>query len=103
MMYCCKRCASKEGFGFLPTFSCGMLLVVHGGIASAAASFLSILLVRSQDSAWWWAAWPLFFVVGFLLSVCLFELIEFLLIHLFKCPSCGARRWSWGFTEGFGL
>jgi hypothetical protein len=31
------------------------------------------------------------------------ELVEYLAFARRRCPTCGARRWSWGFTRGFGL
>ncbi|WP_081610882.1 MULTISPECIES: hypothetical protein [Rhodopirellula] len=43
-----------------------------------------------------------FFLCALLLNY-LLELIEYLMFVARKCPKCGARRWSWGFTRGFGL
>ena len=31
------------------------------------------------------------------------ETIEYIAYCRRRCPECGARRWSWGFTRGFGL
>jgi hypothetical protein len=31
------------------------------------------------------------------------ELVEYLAFARRKCPQCGGRRWSRGFTRGFGL
>jgi hypothetical protein len=57
----------------------------------------------------WWVA-----LIGTLLSCgavvlvavalnLLLEAVEYLAFVRRSCPNCGARRWSWGFTSGFGL
>jgi len=43
------------------------------------------------------------FVVLVNLLKFLLELIEYLAIRRRPCARCGERRWSWGFTRGFGL
>jgi hypothetical protein len=42
------------------------------------------------------------FIAAMLLNV-LMEFIEWLAFSLRRCPKCRCRRWSWGFTRGFGL
>ena len=57
----------------------------------------------------WWAWFlliPAFLVVavlGMWLLDKLFSGIEWLAFSRRRCPRCGKRRWSWGFTRGFGL
>jgi hypothetical protein len=63
---------------------------------------------RELSVPWW--AWPILFLValgaavlGTVVLKYLFEFFEYLAIAWRKCPACGARRWSWGYTGGFGL
>jgi hypothetical protein len=39
---------------------------------------------------------------GWLIQVVPWSL-EYVLAYRHRCPQCGARRWSFPFTEGFGL
>ena len=68
----------------------------------SAALGIAIGFCLSRESAWWWLGSPVIAFGLLLLLIYLPQLIEFLLIHVFRCPACGARRWSWGFTKGFG-
>lgn len=77
-------------------------------IAIAGGFILAILPKFFPNGlGWWWLlAAPgvllLSLVAAFLLSL-LLEGLEWLAFCLRRCPSCGARNWSWGFTQGFGL
>jgi hypothetical protein len=58
--------------------------------------------------AWW--AWLLILpgsliaaVIGGVLLDLILQTIEWLVFAVRRCPRCRARRWSWGFTQGFGL
>jgi hypothetical protein len=60
------------------------------------------------EAPWWVSVIAL--IVGLALGVAgvvvvnfTLELVEYLAFAWRRCPSCGARRWSWGFTRGFGL
>jgi hypothetical protein len=62
-----------------------------------------------REPAPWWL-WVISFVVAlplFVLSIYVtkyvLEAIEYVAFAWRRCPNCKARRWSWGFTEGFGL
>jgi hypothetical protein len=76
------------------------------GIA-AGIMFAVIPKIFTGGLGWWWlVAAPTILVLS-LLAAFFFHLIlsaiEWLLFCLRRCPSCGARSWSWGFTQGFGL
>jgi hypothetical protein len=77
-------------------------------LAGVAGGLLTALL-RSYTASlgWWWLiAGPLLIVASFVGAWLLHELlagVEWLIFCLRRCPSCRARRWSWGFTQGFGL
>ena len=42
-------------------------------------------------------------ILGVIVLNFVLELLEYLAFVRRKCPVCGARRWSWGYTRGFGL
>ncbi len=56
---------------------------------------------------WWWLLiGPVVFVLCFLLVpvvALLLNYAEWCLISLKRCPHCKARKWSRGYTKGFGL
>ena len=90
----------------MPTTSCGLLLVLPVGAAGAAA----VIATGRAWPAWGWLSLLLplpvfaatFFVGAFAVHYVPWTL-EYLLVCWRKCPECGARRWSYPFTEGFGL
>jgi len=124
MLYRCRNCQYEEARGFLPTVTCGMLLLAQMGVC-AAIVIPSIRFVRSlietesagiesktSSGLGWWALLvvPLVMIIGFItlfiaamILNALMELIEWLAYCRRRCPTCGCRRWSWGFTRGFGL
>lgn len=125
MLYRCRCCAYEEARGCLPTVSCGIYLLglmgLTGGMLVPALRYFRSLARASSDAApalepasgiGWWAllviplAMALGFVVlfvGAMILNAIFELIEWLVFSCRRCPKCGRRRWSWGFTNGFGL
>ena len=122
MLYQCRQCEHVEARGCLPTATCGLYFF---GLMALTYLFWEIglrivhaLIVGDQaqqpanqpqpDPPWW--MWPVSACVSLLLSflgaVALdltFRFIEFVLARQRPCPSCGARKWSKGFTSGFGL
>lgn len=106
MIYKCLDCEFREGRGVLPGVSCGILMLLEMGVATLLISFVARALLP-DDLGWWWLLIaPVLFVLalpaGYLVAVALAAL-EWLVFSLRRCPRCGARRWSFGFTEGFGL
>jgi hypothetical protein len=106
MHYRCTKCELTECRGLLPGATCGLLMFAQIGIA--AATILAVIpRIFGPGLGWWWlaaapAAVALSLPAAYLLDLVL-EGIEWLLFCLRRCPSCGARSWSWGFTQGFGL
>lgn len=94
----CRGCQSKFAVGFMPTATCG-LLIIPAFVITLMASFVIWRFVT------WWAlvlSIPAFFLallgVHFIPWTC-----EYLFTFWRRCPRCGQRRWSYPFTEGFGL
>lgn len=66
---------------------------------------------QQSDFGWWSLLLiPPIIVLGFAMIFVaalaldyMLSLIEYLVFVLRKCPKCGSRRWSFGFTRGFGL
>lgn len=105
MIYKCRACQQTEGRGFLPGVSCGLMIM---GLAGVAGGLLfSLLRFCTTSLGWWWVlAAPLLLVASFFGAWLLHGLlagIEWLLFCFRRCPNCRSRRWSWGFTQGFGL
>lgn len=124
MLYRCRNCKYEEARGFLPTVTCGMLLFAQmaliGGalvaclryLKSSPQSISNAPETNSDAGLGWWAiiVVPLFMAVGLMLLFfgamilnLLLELIEWLAYCCRRCPKCSRRKWSWGFTNGFGL
>lgn len=119
MLYRCRACEYEEARGWLPRATCGLyfafLLWLTGSVLLLAAWALKQLLplppVAAEPPAplsWW--AYPLLgaggLAIGFALLCAvnwLLELTEYAIVRRKPCPRCGAKRWSWGFTRGFGL
>ena len=125
MLYRCRKCDYEEARGCLPTVTCGVYLFGLMGLsgvmlAPAIRSVRSVArsvsesagAVEAESGLGWWAllAIPLAMVLGFVVLFvgaivlnAVFELTEWLAYSCRRCPKCGSRRWSWGFTRGFGL
>jgi len=116
MYYKCRRCEHEEARGCLPTVTCGIYLFFLMGCTLGIAA-VTVRMIRGDaprqplDSGWWnLLVVPLSLVIGFvgafvgaMILNAILELIEYLAFAFRKCPQCGARRWSWGYTRGFGL
>jgi hypothetical protein len=116
MIYKCRNCDFEEGRGCLPSVTCGLYMIFLMGCATFILSF-SLAAIRGGepnpiDGLGWWKllAIPVAAiislvaaVIGGLLLNYVFEFVEWLVYCRRKCPKCGSRRWSWGFTRGFGL
>lgn len=106
MLYQCKDCGNIEGRGILPGATCGLLIMFQMAIAIGSMSAVARKLLQDQSPWWWLLAVPLVLLLSlpaaYLLNLIL-ETIEWLLFCWRRCERCGKRRWSWGFTQGFGL
>jgi hypothetical protein len=118
VIYRCRVCEYEEARGCLPTVTCGLYLVFLLGLSAAciaaAARGLRVLVgerpapAEPVEAPWWVAvvvvvAGLVLVVVGVAAVKFVLELVEYLSFAWRRCPRCGARRWSWGFTRGFGL
>lgn len=94
----CKACGRQIQVGLMPTTTCGLLLLLP----------LSLALVTSI------LLWPRFGWLSLFLAVLVFLATRLLMDHVprsleylwarrIRCPGCGQRKWSYPFTEGFGL
>ena len=122
MIYRCHGCQQEEARGCLPTTTCGLyamalLALSTGCIAGVARGIRSLAggqppTVDPVVAPWWVGV--LFGVLAVVVGVALalvgmivinfvLELAEWLIFARRRCPLCNARRWSWGFTRGFGL
>ena len=101
----CLACGEKLSVGWMPTTTCGVLLIIPVGVAGG----ITIAATEVMWSHWGWVslvlAVPLFLllvVAGVLALHYIPCTIEYLLFCWRKCPRCGKRRWSFPFVEGFG-
>ncbi len=120
MIYRCLVCGYEEARGCLPTASCGLYLFLLLGLSAGCQagvihSINRVLRGTQRDLAqpqaedpWW--VYVAICVLGLLLLVVgaavvkyLLEVVEYLVFARRRCERCGARRWSRGFTRGFGL
>jgi hypothetical protein len=118
MLYRCLTCGREEARGCLPTATCGLYLMALVGLAAGllwAALALAKWVVGpvhrpepASDPPWW--LWPVALAVWVALVVgttvglyWLVQAVERLVVRRWPCPACGGRRWSRGFTRGFGL
>ena len=112
MYYKCKVCEHEEARGCLPTVTCGVyLLFLIGCMAGIAAVTARMIRGDAPPQALNLGGWRLLVVplslvgalVGAMILNAILELMEYLVFAFRRCPNCGARRWSWGYTRGFGL
>ena len=78
------------------------------GLSAAIVIPRLVMIVDSPDGlGWWWLLiGPLLFLavcLGALALEWLFALVEYLTLLVRRCPKCGSRHWSRGFTRGFGV
>ena len=130
MIYRCLNCDYEEARGCLPTVSCGLYFVflallllmccygvlfslsmifdVHTGSQNKLISEGHSESQAQTDIDWWVfpasvIISPVLYFICFIGLHWMLEWIEFLAFYRRKCPVCGGRRWSRGFTRGFGL
>lgn len=123
MLYRCRPCGYVEYRGILPGATCGLyglaLIGITVGTLLPLVQRLRLLVqtmrvsppTGTTEAGWsWWIAVPAGVIVGLALIALgvvvlnySLELIEYLVFLRHRCPKCGARKWSWGFTRGFGL
>ena len=118
MIYRCRACQHEQARGCLPTATCGLyaiaLLGLSVGCMAGVARGIRMLMgdppppAEPADAPWWVCVaavvvGPVLAVVGMVVINFALELAEWLAFAWRRCPTCGARRWSWGFTRGFGL
>ncbi|MBB5035661.1 hypothetical protein [Prosthecobacter vanneervenii] len=81
------------------------MIFVLAGVAWGI--LMSLLHFYARSLGWWWlVAAPALLVAALAGAWLLHELlagIEWLMFCFRRCPCCLSRRWSWGFTQGFGL
>ena len=116
MYYKCRCCNHEETRGCLPTATCGLYFLFLMGLTVAIGIFI-VRLLRSDasgqphDLGWWdLVLFPVAMFAGLILVLIgamflnfTFELIEYLAFSLRRCPRCRSRKWSWGYSRGFGL
>ncbi len=90
----------------MPTSSCGML-TAPGLVAAFFVSFNTFPIFENYHVVFnivaaVLAAVAVFFVCCFAVEYIPWTL-EWLMAMAHKCPECGKRKWSFPFTEGFGL
>lgn len=94
----CRECAHEEATGCMPTTSCGLLVLPP---LAATVYFAPVL--------WRTLGWLSLLVLPSLAVVLMLGVhwipysLEYALAFRKKCPACGARRWSFPYTSGFGL
>ncbi len=124
MIYRCRACQCEDARGCLPSASCGLYLMllwclsvgcvlgaVHTLRAVAREQAALVEIAGPVDAPWWFGvvavvsgALALVTVaVGMWVVKFALESAEWLVFARRRCPACGARRWLWGFTQGYGL
>lgn len=103
----CKNCNFKTAIGFMPTTTFGLFLIpgmvfgfflsttVLAGILKTYHLFYKILLGIVLFTAG--------SIAGLLAILYIPWTLEWLYVMRLKCPDCGHRKWTYPFTEGFGL
>jgi hypothetical protein len=117
-MYRCRTCGREETRGWLPAAAGGPYLAFLVGLSTAgSAGVVAGLRAWVGDrpppaEAVGMPAWVGAAAVAAGLALVLagaaavkgvLELAEYLAFVRRRCPGCGRRRWSWGFTRGFGV
>lgn len=115
MIYRCLSCRHEAVGGFLPSVTRGLYLLFLIGLSVACMAGALNAMVGNRpvpaekiETPWWFTVVGVIIVlvltiVGAVAIKLLIELAEYLTFVWRRCPTCGARRWSWGFTRGFGL
>ena len=102
----CNGCGIKRVVGFMPTTTCGLLLIPGFGVA-AASGFAGFDYFQEVHVVGRIFIALLAAMLGFLLCVIATHYIpwtlEWFIAMTHRCPGCRRRKWSYPFTEGFGL
>lgn len=103
----CRICGFRGFVGCMPGATCGLLVIV--GLIFGAGASLG-LAVRLGSSLSLLLKLPLIavaLIAGAVVGVFAVHFLpwtaEWLIAMCRRCPECGARKWSYPFTEGFGL
>jgi hypothetical protein len=116
MLYRCRVCEFVEDRGWLPATPC-LLYLLFLSCVSVGCLNLAVLAIRAtldlpqrpaEPMPWWgWLVGCLVVMILFVIATAALkyalELLEWIAVRRKPCPRCGQRRWSWGFTGGFGL
>ena len=90
----------------MPTSTCGMLLI-PGLVLAGFVSFHTFPIFENYHVVFNIVAAIVTAVATFIASFFPVYYIptslEWLIAMAHKCPECGKRKWSYPFTEGFGL
>ena len=102
----CKGCGIKRVVGFMPTTTCGLLLLPGFGVA-VASGLAGFDYFHEVHVAGRMIIGPIAAILGFLSWVAAVHYIpwtlEWCIAMTRRCPECKRRKWSYPFTEGFGL
>ena len=102
----CKVCSTKQVVGFMPTTTCGLLLMPGFGVA-VAAGFAGFGYFQEIHVVGRLIIGPVAAILGFLLWIVAVHYIlltfEWFIAMTRRCTVCKRRNWSYPFTEGFGL
>ena len=103
----CKNCGHKGEVGCMPTATCGLLTVAGLAIGASLATGITSNLVKESATFVRILSWILGFIVCGVAGIFGIHYIpwtlEWVLAMCHQCPECGKRKWSFPFTEGFGL
>lgn len=101
----CKGCGIKRAVGFMPTTTCGLLLLPVFGVA-VVSGLAGFDYFREVHIAGRLIIGLLAAILGCLISAVAVHYIpwtlEWCLAMTRRCPECKGRKWSYPFTEGFG-
>lgn len=113
MIYRCLNCDHQEERGILPTATCGtyaiFLLAVPMGCIGLATHLVKTENTGAPPPPNAFVEWVLIIIVllliplGAMLLHLTLSCVEYFIVARRRCPQCGSRRWSWGYTSGFGL
>jgi len=101
MIYRCRTCNEEAQAGWMPASTWGMLLFPMFGGGALLASITRAALTDAIPWLSWLAALVAFGVGAAIVSYTM-DLSDFLLAKRKRCANCGSRKWSWGYTRGFG-
>ena len=103
----CKKCDFRGTVGVMPNTSCG-IIVIGGGVVGVMTGLGIVNPIIHELAQWikivvWIVVVPIMGFVGMILIHLIPWSVEWLLAMCHRCPECGSRKWSFPFTEGFGL